>query len=243
MHSDAAVIIPARISSQRLVNKMLQSIGDYTLIEHTVLQVKKTGLKNIYVAADSPLIASKVVDSKVSCIMTNANCSSGTDRVHQALESLPNKEQIKYVINVQGDMPFIDPAIILKVIEELKKGKFPIITPVAYVDEETANSVSNVKVVTDLNGKALYFSRRLIPFGVYEFLYHVGVYGFLKETLSKFVALPPSPLEQAEQLEQLRALQNNIEIGVCLVDKAPISVDTQEDLDKAREYYSKMINK
>ncbi len=241
MHSDVAVIIPARIGSQRLANKPLQLIGNYSLIEHVVSQVKKTELENIYVATDSSLIASKVVDNRVSCIMTSSSCRSGTDRVHQAIESLPAKDKIKYVVNVQGDMPFIDPASILKVVEELKKHKFPIITPVVEVGEEMVKGISNVKVVTDLNGKALYFSRNLIPFGASKFLYHVGVYGFLRETLSQFVALPPSEIEQLEQLEQLRALQNGIEIGVCYVDNVPISVDTQEDLDKAIAHYSQMI--
>ena len=207
------------------------------MIEHVLSQVQRTGLKNVFVATDSEEIAEKVLNIGGQVILTSPDCQSGTDRVYDALNSIADLQNIEYVVNVQGDMPFVEPESIIKVIESLKSGTHDIMTPVAKVGIEIANSNSNVKVITDHNDKALYFSRSLIPHGASEFLYHVGIYGFRKAALTKFMGFPPSSLELSEKLEQLRALQNNMSIGVCYVDNIPISVDTQDDLDKAIEFY------
>jgi 3-deoxy-manno-octulosonate cytidylyltransferase (CMP-KDO synthetase) len=169
--------------------------------------------------------------------MTSGSCLSGTDRVYEASKLVP-KNDINYIINVQGDMPFVEPEVILTVIESLKSSSYEIITPVVKVGIDIANSHSNVKVVTDVSGKALYFSRSLIPHGATEFLYHIGIYGFRKSALAKFVKIPQTHLEKNEKLEQLRALQHGIDIGVCYSDTVPISVDTSDDLDKAIEFYN-----
>ncbi len=237
VHSDVAVIIPSRLGSERLYQKPLQLIGPYTMIEHVVHQIKSTGLENIYVATDSLAIAEKVVSCGVEYILTNESCLSGTDRVYEA-SKLVQKPNINYIINVQGDMPFVEPEVILKVIESLKSSSYEIITPVVKVGIDIANSHSNVKVVTNEKGKALYFSRSLIPYGATEFLYHIGIYGFRKRALAKFIKLPQTHLEKNEKLEQLRALQHNIDIGVCYSNTVPISVDTSEDLSKAIEFYN-----
>ena len=237
-HSDVAVIIPSRLGSERLYQKPLQLIGPYTMIEHVVHQIKSTGLENIYVATDSLAIAEKVISCGVEYILTSESCLSGTDRVYEA-SKLVQKPNINYIINVQGDMPFVEPEVILKVIESLKSSSYEIITPVVKVGIDIANSHSNVKVVTNEKGKALYFSRSLIPYGATEFLYHIGIYGFRKAALDKFVKLPMSPLEISEKLEQLRALQNGMTIGICYVENIPISVDTQDDLNKAIAFYNR----
>ncbi len=237
MHSDVAVIIPSRLGSVRLENKPLKTIGTMTMIEHVLSQVQQTGLKNIFVATDSEEIAEKVSNLGGQVIFTSPECQSGSDRVYEALNSITDHQNIEYVVNVQGDMPFIEPESIITVIETLKAGRHDIMTPVVKVGIEIANSNSNVKVITDHNDKALYFSRSLIPHGASEFLYHVGIYGFRKAALTKFMSLPPSSLELTEKLEQLRALQNNMSIGVCYVNNIPISVDTQGDLEKAIEFY------
>lgn len=237
MHSDVAIIIPSRLGSTRLENKPLKTIGSMSMIEHVLSQVQRTGLNNIFVATDSEEIAEKVINIGGQVIFTSPDCNSGTDRVYDALNKIANKNNIEYIINVQGDMPFVEPESIISIIASLKSGTYDIMTPVVKVDIETANSPSNVKVIVDHNDKALYFSRSLIPHGASEFLYHVGIYGFRKTALEKFINLPPSSLEISEKLEQLRALQNNMSIGVCYVDNIPISVDTQDDLDNAIEFH------
>ena len=134
-------------------------------------------------------------------------------------------------------MPFIDVDIIGSMINYLKSSNFNIVTPVVKVSKEFADTPSNVKVVFDKNGKALYFSRSLIPHGGKEFFYHVGIYGFKVEALEHFVSLEKSQYEKEESLEQLRAIENGISIGVFETEQIPISVDTAEDLDKAKQYY------
>lgn len=241
MYSDTAIIIPARIGSERLANKPLQPIGSQTMIEHMIKQIKKTGLDNIFVATDSELIARKAENCGCKVVMTSSSCQSGTDRVYEAFKLLPDNRSIEYIINVQGDMPFITPQVILSVIDGLKSSKYDIITPVTKVAMDLAASESNVKVVVDSNNKALYFSRQLIPHNATEFLYHIGVYGFRKKALADFVKLPVSTLEKNERLEQLRALEHGLSIGICYVDDIPISIDTPQDLAKAVQFYNHTV--
>lgn len=241
MHSDVAIIIPSRLDSLRLPKKPLQLIGELSIIEHVLRQVHLTKLKNVYVATDSEIIAKKVTDFDGQLIMTSQECQTGTDRVYEAFQAIPDNHNINYILNVQGDMPFIEPESIIKVIETLKSTDHDIMTPVVKVGIDAVNGHSNVKVIIDHNDKALYFSRSLIPHGAEEFLYHVGMYGFRKKALDKFINLPVSTLELSEKLEQLRALQNNMSIGVCYVNNIPISVDTAEDLNKAIKFYQHFI--
>lgn len=241
MHSDVAIIIPSRLDSVRLFKKPLQTIGNLSMIEHVLKQVHSTGLKNIFVATDSNDIAEKVTNYGGQFILTSSQCPSGTDRVYEAFHLIPENHNINYILNVQGDMPFIEAETILAVIDTLKHSEYEIVTPVVKVNLQLANSNSNVKVVTDSNNQALYFSRSLIPYGANEFLYHIGIYGFRKTALDKFVKLPPSSLEQSEKLEQLRALENNMSIGVCYVNNVPISVDTAEDLNQALAFFSRTL--
>ncbi|WP_347938701.1 3-deoxy-manno-octulosonate cytidylyltransferase [Rickettsia oklahomensis] len=239
-HSDVAVIIPSRLSSTRLTQKPLQLIDSITLIERVFKQVNQVNLEHIYVATDSEEIARiiKKVGGKV--ILTDSNIPTGTDRTYEAFKLIPNNQNINYIVNVQGDMPFIEPSSILKIIEYLKNSEYDIVTPVVKVDKESVEADSNVTVAVDSAGKALYFSRSLIPNGAEEFLYHVGIYGFCKNALERFVSIKPTCLEKTERLEQLRMLENDMTIGTCLVDNVPISVDTEEDLKKAIKFASKL---
>ena len=238
MYSDVIVIIPSRLSSERLPRKPLAEIGDMTMIEHVATRVLASGIENVYVATDSDEIAKVISARNIKVIMTDSSCPTGTDRVYQAFQSLRENKNIKYIINIQGDMPFIDSVSIVKIIDELRKNRFDIITPVAKVGRDIADNLSNAKVVVGINNQALYFSRSLIPYGAEEYLYHVGIYGFKKEALTKFVNLTHSKYERVEKLEQLRALENGMTIGICYSDAVPISVDTEEDLAKARHYAS-----
>jgi len=210
MYSDVAVIIPARIGSTRLPRKPLQMIGDMTMIEHVVSRVKQTNIANVFVATDSEEIKDHLAQKGHVAIMTRSDCPKGSDRVYEAFKTLSIAEEIKYIVNVQGDMPFIDGTVILDIIKGLKEANFDIMTSVVKVGMDVALLESNVKVVTDNNNQALYFSRSMIPHGAQEFLYHVGVYGFKAEALEKFVSLPESKNEQLESLEQLRALDNGM---------------------------------
>jgi len=238
-YEDVAVIIPARIGSTRLSNKPLQLIGKQTMIEHVLTRVQKTGIQNLYIATDSEEISSVVTKKGFTAIMTSPDCKTGTDRVYEAFKKLPNYDKINYIINVQGDMPFINGSVISEIVTGLRNNHFDIITPVVKVDEEIASSLSNVKVVITKSNKALYFSRSLVPNGSKDFFYHVGIYGFKAKALEKFVSLEQTLNEKSENLEQLRALDNDMTIGVCYSNEIPISVDTEEDLTKAREFFAK----
>ena len=242
-HSDVAFIIPSRIGSTRLPNKALADIGGKSMIEHVIARINIGSVNNLYVATDSEKIAEKVRIAGGIAIMTSEDCLTGSDRVYEAFQKIPYNDKIKYIINVQGDMPFVDYRVLRQIIDKLKSSDFDIVTPVAVVGSDIANSSSNVKVVADINYKALYFSRSVIPHGAEEFLYHVGIYGYKAEALEKFVKLKATQYESVEKLEQLRALENGMSIGIVLSNEIPISVDTHEDLEKAREYYTKLIDK
>ncbi|MCP5369545.1 MAG: 3-deoxy-manno-octulosonate cytidylyltransferase [Rickettsiaceae bacterium] len=237
---DFVIIIPSRIGSTRLPRKPLVKIGDKLLIEHIILNLKDDFVDNLYIATDSHEIASLVESLGVNYIMTG-ECNTGTDRVYQAFQKLGKK--VKYIINLQGDMPFVTPQLIKNIVERLEKGDCDIATAIIKTDKQTIESESNVSVVIDKNDIAMYFSRCPIPYNSKEFHYHMGVYGFCADALTKFVNLPQTKYELSEKLEQLRALENGMKIGVCIANEAPISVDTEEDLAKAIQYYNKQLSK
>lgn len=236
-HSDVAIIIPSRLGSTRLAEKPLKLIGSLSIIERVFTNVKQTNLEHIYVTTDSEKIADKITKLGGKVIFTDSNIPCGTNRVYEAFTKIPDNTNINYIVNVQGDMPFIEPSSIIKAIEELKKSDYDIMTPVVKVGIDVVKDHSNVNAVVDLKGRALYFSRSIIPNGAKDFLYHVGMYVFRKNALKRFVELEPTSLEKIERLEQLRALENGMSIGTCLVDNVPISVDTEEDLIKAIKFY------
>jgi 3-deoxy-manno-octulosonate cytidylyltransferase (CMP-KDO synthetase) len=209
------------------------------MIEHVIHSLDDSSLGSIFVATDDQEIFDTIKKTNAIPIMTDPECPTGSERVRQALDKIPGHEKIKYIINVQGDMPFVKASVIQDIINALKAGRAEMMTAVVKIDDSVASSDSNVKVVVDRSNLAMYFSRSMIPHGAKEFLYHVGIYGFTRETLEKFVSLPQSECEKIEKLEQLRALENGIKIGVVFSNEIPISVDTPEDLEKARQYLSK----
>ncbi len=235
-YDDVAIIIPSRLDSTRLPQKALKYIGSRSMIEHVINQAMLTRLGNIFVATDSEIIAEKVRSCNAEPIITSKDCPSGTDRVFEAFKLINGYKQIDYIINLQGDMPFIEASTIKKVIDSLKTKDYDIITPVVKMRAEGASD-SHVKVVVDKDDRAIYFSRSLIPFGAVEYLHHIGIYGFRKKSLEKFVSLPVSSLERLEKLEQLRAIENQMTIGICYVDNFPIAIDTEDDYNKALAYY------
>lgn len=233
------VVIPARFASTRLPGKMLADIGGKPLIVRTYESVAAANVGDVIVACDSPLIYEAITRSGGTACLTDPNLPSGTDRVYAALREC--NQDYEYIINVQGDLPFIATEFIQAVNEMIRSRKYDICTLATLITNDFYKLPSTVKPViafTEPNkGRALYFSRAEVPYGG-PYYHHVGIYGFRSETLQRFVQLPQSKLEKAESLEQLRALENGMSVGITVIDaETPISIDTSEDLRRARQYW------
>lgn len=234
------IVIPARMGSERFYGKPLYNLLGKPMIEWVWERAKQIkGIDDVIVATDSEQIKNKVKEFGGKSIITSKDCLSGTDRVAEIAEIM----DADYYVNLQGDEPTIDPKNLEALINSLVKG-YEMVTLDFELAEEDAKNPDIVKVVKDINNFALYFSRSPIPYprNLKIFRKHIGIYGYKKETLFKLVSLPPSPLEKAEGLEQLRALYNGIKIYVeeALFDS--ISVDTIEDAKKAEEYLKRRKN-
>ena len=232
----AVIVIPARWASTRFPGKPLAPIAGVSLIQRVYERAVQSSLASAtYVATDDSRIASHVSSFGGHVLQPEGDFQSGTDRIAAAVRSLPSYDA---VINVQGDEPLIDPAVIDQLISALSLSEMATLGSPLLTDEEfTARDV--VKVVTDLTGHALYFSRA--PLGSRDTaLRHIGIYGYRAATLQRFTALPPAPLERAESLEQLRALQNGIRIRVLQTPKPHLGVDRPEDVGRVEEELRRM---
>ena len=235
-----AIIIPVRLGSTRFPNKPLVDIKGKTMIERVCLQAEKTSHKLIYVAC-SELETKKIVEKAgFKAIMTDPELPSGTDRIYQALLQIEADQKIDVIVNLQGDLPNIDPDIISETIEALiSDEQADIATSVVEIkDQQLANDPNIVKTVIDFKeerkvNQAYYFSRSKIPYNAPKFYEHIGIYVYRRAALEKFVNLPESYFEKCEKLEQLRAVENNMKIIAKLIDftQKPISIDTKADLD------------
>ncbi len=234
-------IIPARYASTRFPGKPLAMIKGKTMIRRVVEQAWKSKLDAVVVATDDMRIADEVLGFGGQYVLTDPNHRSGTDRCREALDTL--ETQYDAVVNIQGDEPFIDPRQINALVDLISEEETQIASLVRRIDDEDALfSTNTVKVVMDNEGKALYFSRNPIPFmrnvareqwlenGV--FYQHVGIYAYKAEVLRQIAALPPSKLEMAESLEQLRWLENGLPIRMAVTNLMNVSIDTPSDLDK-----------
>ena len=231
----AVVVIPARYASSRLPGKPLLRDTGKCLIQHTCEAVSKSALASrVIVATDDERILRAVEEFGGDAVMTSPDHASGTDRVAEAARNIA----CDVVINVQGDEPEI-PASHVDMLIEMFQADADLEMATLAVPIEISDAALNpnvVKVVTDAAGYALYFSRSPIPFhreeveeGRTAFLKHLGIYGYRKPFLEKFTAWPPSPLEQAERLEQLRAVEHAVRIRVGIVERDTISIDTRDD--------------
>ena len=228
-----AVVIPARFASVRLPGKPLLSETGKPLIQHVYEQARKARMPDeVVVATDDRRIFAAVRAFGGRVMMTAEKHASGTDRVAEAARALPHE----YLVNVQGDEPEIDPALIDRVAKALKEDRRADWVTVARPCRGTPaiEAPSLVKVVVDRDGYALYFSRAVIPHArgrgtPAQARLHVGIYGFRREALLRFAQLPPSPLELTEKLEQLRALEHGMRIRVLETRRASRSIDTPED--------------
>ena len=233
-------VIPARYKSTRLEGKPLADIEGKPMIQHVYERVSKSNsLDDIIVATDDNRIIDVVNSFGGKAALTSENHPSGSDRVAEVAEKL----DADIVVNIQGDEPFINPEMIDEVIEPFNEPNLVMVTLMHEVlDESDFQNPNVVKVVVDNNGFALYFSRSLIPYPRNKINYHVyehiGLYAYRKGFLLKLTKLPTTPLEKIESLEQLRVLENGYKIKVILTKKdyIPLSVDTQDDLEKARKY-------
>ena len=238
--SDPLVLIPARLSATRLPNKPLAEIAGEPMIVHVWRRATEAGIGPVAVATDAPAIAEAVERAGGRAVMTRADHPSGSDRIHEAVEALDPGGRHDAVVNVQGDLPTIDPRAIAAAILPLADPAVDVATLVAAIvrDEERVdpNVVKLVgSEVAPGRFRALYFPRATAPFGDGLLFHHIGLYAYRRRALARFVSLPPSALERRERLEQLRALEAGMRIDAVLVDDVPLGVDTPHDLARARE--------
>jgi 3-deoxy-manno-octulosonate cytidylyltransferase (CMP-KDO synthetase) len=238
--NESIVLIPARRASSRLPGKPLAKISGEAMIVHVWRRALRADCGHVVVATDDDEIADAITSIGGHAVMTKAGHSSGSDRIYEALQRVDPENRIKFVVNLQGDLPTIEPELIRRVIFTLTDGDADIATLAAVIDNPSELASEHVvKIATTLgdigsSARALYFSRTPIPFGSGTHFHHIGLYAYRRNALARFVSLPPSVLEQREQLEQLRALEAGMTIDVTLVDTVPLGVDTPEDLARAR---------
>jgi 3-deoxy-manno-octulosonate cytidylyltransferase (CMP-KDO synthetase) len=207
-------------------------------------QAVKAGIGPVIVAAADDVIIAAVERAGGTAVMTDPSLPSGSDRVHEALNAFDPERRYDAIINLQGDLPSLDPKVIREVGQTLKDSGADIATLAAPItDPADFDNPNVVKPIVAWNaegtrGRALYFTRTRAPYGEGPFFHHVGIYAFTRTALGHFVALPPSPLEKRERLEQLRALEAGMRIDVAKIDEVPLSVDTPEDLERARRLIS-----
>jgi 3-deoxy-manno-octulosonate cytidylyltransferase (CMP-KDO synthetase) len=236
------VIIPARMAATRLPDKPLAQIGGTPMIVRVLRCAEAAGAGAVAVAAGDPQIVEAVRAAGGNAVLTDPNLPSGSDRILAALAQLDPGGRHDVIINLQGDMPFVEPRVLAACVDLLaSEPSCDIATVVAPEDgpEDRANH-DVVKAVLAMaagssHGRALYFTRSTLH-GDAPIWRHIGIYGYRREALERFNAAPPSPLEQREKLEQLRALEMGLSIWAATIDKPPISVDTPADLEKARAF-------
>lgn len=236
----ALIVIPARLSATRLPNKPLALIGDSPMIVHVWRRAVQANAGPVIVAAGDQEIVDVIQKAGGEAVLTDPALPSGSDRVHAAAEIYDPQGKFDIVVNVQGDLPTLEPKLVAASVTPLANPVIDIATVVARITiEEELNDTAVVKAALSLEpgatvGPALYFSRNLIPSGPGDHYHHIGIYAFRREALRKFVTLKPTILELRERLEQLRAIENGMRMAAALVDTIPLGVDTPADLERAR---------
>jgi 3-deoxy-manno-octulosonate cytidylyltransferase (CMP-KDO synthetase) len=238
------VLIPARMASTRLPGKPLADIGGVPMIVRVWRQAMEAAIGPVVVAAAEPEIAEAVEAAGGRAVLTDPDLPSGSDRIFQALGRVDSAGAHDVIVNLQGDLPALDPAYVRVVAEALAVSKADIATLATEIVDPQDRINPNVPkpiVAWDPDGRfgrALYFTRATAPHGEGPLYFHIGIYAYTRDALTRFVALPPSPLEKREKLEQLRALEAQMRFAVARVDSVPLSVDTPADLEKARRLLS-----
>ena len=234
------VVIPARMRSTRLPGKPLAEIAGAPMIVHVWRRAVEADVGPVVVACAEAEIAAVIEQAGGRAVMTRADHPSGSDRVFEAVQSLDPAGRHDVVVNLQGDLPLIAPAAIRASLAPLEDASVDIATLAAVIDnDEDRRAESVVKIAAAFApsvrvARALYFSRRPVPWGEEPLYHHIGIYAWRRASLARFVALPESALERRERLEQLRALEAGMRIDVALVDTVPLGVDTPSDLARVR---------
>ncbi|HTH95827.1 MAG TPA: 3-deoxy-manno-octulosonate cytidylyltransferase [Stellaceae bacterium] len=239
--AETLVVIPARLASTRLPNKPLADIHGKPMIVHVWERAVAAGLGPVVVASGDAEITAAVKAAGGLAVATDPAHPSGSDRVFEAVQAVDPEARIKYVVNVQGDLPTIEPGLIKRALDPiLASPQVDIATLVCEItDEDERTRPSVVKAVVAWapqgeTGRALYFTRATAPWGDGPLYHHIGLYAYRRDALARFVGLPPGQLEKRESLEQLRALEAGMRIDAALVRTVPLGVDTPEDLERAR---------
>ena len=235
------LLIPARMASTRLPGKPLADIAGRPMIVRVWEQARAAGIGPVVVAAAEGAILAAIEAAGGRAVLTDPALPSGSDRIFAALKAIDPEQRHDVVVNLQGDLPALAPEHICRVVAALEDSGADIATLAAEItDAAERDNPAVVKAVvawdhTGRLGRALYFTRSTAPSGEGALFHHVGIYAFTRKALARFVALPPSPLEKREKLEQLRALEANMSIAVARVDRVPLSVDTAADLQRANK--------
>ncbi len=230
------IVIPARMAATRLPGKPLADIHGKPMIVHVWERAKAAGIGPVVVAAGDQVICDVIGGLGGTCILTDPAIPKGSDRIHVALKEIDPEGKHDVVVNMQGDQPTIEPRLLKVLLGPLANPDVDVATLVAPFDENVEDP-NIVKVVMsdmgDQAGRCLYFSRRAVPHGG-PYFYHLGLYAYRRQALDRYAELPRGRLELSEDLEQLRCLEAGLRYDATIVDTAPISVDTAEDLEKAR---------
>ena len=227
------------MAASRLPNKPLADIAGKPMIQHVWERAMAADLAPVYVATDDRTIADVIEQAGGKAVLTRADHPSGSDRVFEAVETIDPQQQVLHILNLQGDLPDMSADIPHQLAATLDQTDCDLATLVTKASAEEVRKPQIVKAVVSWKdhgfGNALYFSRASIPTNTNDKYHHIGVYGWCRSALSRFVALPPSPLEIVEKLEQLRALEAGMHIAVAEIDSVPGGVDTAEDLQAVRQ--------
>jgi 3-deoxy-manno-octulosonate cytidylyltransferase (CMP-KDO synthetase) len=234
------IVIPARLRATRLPEKPLADIGGAPMIVHVWRRAVGADCGPVVVATDAEPVRDAVLKAGGKALLTRPDHASGSDRVFEAVLACDPTGRLDTIVNLQGDLPMLDPASVHACLAALAEGNADIGTIAAEIVRPEERSDPNVvKVVgSPLGGtilRALYFTRATAPYGEGPLYHHIGIYAYTRAALQRFVSLPPSPLELREKLEQLRALEAGMRINVGLVDTVPLGVDTPADLERARQ--------
>lgn len=237
------VLIPARMASTRLPGKPLADIAGLPMIVQVAKRAQEAEAGRIIVAVDDQTVYDVVAAAGFEVVMTRQDHQSGSDRIFEAVQKADPNAEMDFIINVQGDLPTIEPEAVRASLRPLDNPSTDIATlTVEITDEHEKTNPSVVKVVgsplSETRLRALYFTRATAPYGNGPLYHHIGLYAYRRTALAKFVSLGPSVLEKRESLEQLRALEAGMRIDVEIVDSVPLGVDTPADLEKARAILS-----
>lgn len=237
------IIIPARMAATRLPGKPLREIAGEPMIIHVWRRAMEANLGPVVIATDAPEIKDVVENHGGQAVLTDPAHASGSDRIYEALITFDGAGNYKNIINLQGDLPTLDPALISACAELLKSREVDISTLAVEISNEAEKTNPNVvkmigSPISPSRHRALYFTRATAPYGEGPLYHHIGIYGYKRAALERFINMPPSLLEKREKLEQLRAIEAGLRLDVAIVETDPLGVDTEADLEKARAILS-----